>query len=123
MIASYKPRKQQTQRTPYWLEKLLVLKVLVLRSNILHGSIGNFDVRNPFTRLQIIDLSHNSFTGPLPENYLKNFKAMMKVSENNVSLEHMGESCYENSITMTTKGLEIQFERISITLTVIDMDF
>ncbi|KAL7249109.1 hypothetical protein ACSBR1_011302 [Camellia fascicularis] len=33
----------------------------------------------PFTKLRIIDICYNEFSGPLPTNYIKKFEAMMNV--------------------------------------------
>ncbi|KAL7219667.1 hypothetical protein ACSBR2_012684 [Camellia fascicularis] len=33
----------------------------------------------PFTKLRIIDICYNEFSGPLPTNYIEKFEAMMKV--------------------------------------------
>ncbi|KAM7497890.1 hypothetical protein LguiA_022304 [Lonicera macranthoides] len=45
---------------------------------------------------------------------------MVTVSENNVRLQYMGGNYYSNYITVTTKGLDMQFQKILITLTIID---
>ncbi|KAI6697622.1 hypothetical protein NL676_017741, partial [Syzygium grande] len=75
---------------PSWLGSLLRLKVLILRYNRFHGFIGEPADRIEFPMLQIIDLSHNSFSGSLPSKYFKHWTAM-KVSETNLS-DYIGHS-------------------------------
>uniref|UniRef100_A0A2N9EGF4 Uncharacterized protein n=1 Tax=Fagus sylvatica TaxID=28930 RepID=A0A2N9EGF4_FAGSY len=65
---------------PSWLEALPELKVLVLNSNRFHGPIGNHKTSGKsFSKLRILDLSHNEFTGLLPRNYFQNLNAMMTI--------------------------------------------
>ncbi|KAH9779622.1 Receptor-like protein 35 [Citrus sinensis] len=51
---------------PCWLGYLPVLKILVLRSNRFYGPLCKSNSTFTFRALQIIDLSHNEFTGFLP---------------------------------------------------------
>ncbi|RZS27197.1 hypothetical protein BHM03_00060627 [Ensete ventricosum] len=66
---------------PYWLGNVSALRVLVLKSNRFYGAPvqlpGTEESNCTFSKLQILDLSSNQFTGNLPENCLKNLKAMM----------------------------------------------
>jgi Leucine-rich repeat (LRR) protein len=48
---------------PSWLGILPKLRVLILRSNRLHGVIGKPKANFEFQRLQIVDLSGNCFFG------------------------------------------------------------
>ncbi|MBA0780025.1 hypothetical protein Gotri_004172 [Gossypium trilobum] len=48
---------------PYWLVKLPLLKVLILRSNRFYGSIKFFEDGNAFPMLHILDLAYNNFSG------------------------------------------------------------
>ncbi|KAH0642979.1 hypothetical protein KY289_033953 [Solanum tuberosum] len=59
---------------PIWLEKLPNLQVLILKSNLFHGSIGSLESEFPFPELRIFDLSCNGFTGTLPSNLFKSFR-------------------------------------------------
>ena len=78
---------------PYWLEALFELHVLVLRSNRFHGPIGIHNTSGMFfSKLQILDLSHNEFTGLLPSHYFGNMKAMMINDEGKQELEYLGEN-------------------------------
>ncbi|MBA0641387.1 hypothetical protein Goklo_025935, partial [Gossypium klotzschianum] len=61
---------------PHWLGILPQLRVLILRSNRFHGSIQSYIATSSFSKLQIIDLSHNDFTGLLPTYFFQNLMAM-----------------------------------------------
>ena len=105
---------------PYWLETLPELQVLILRSNRFHGHISGSNFQFPFPKLRIMDLSRNDFSGSLPEMYLKNFKAMMNVTEDKMKLKYMGEYYYRDSIMGTIKGFDFEFVILS-TFTTIDL--
>ncbi|XP_049397458.1 receptor-like protein 37 [Solanum stenotomum] len=62
---------------PACLGTLQELQVLILKSNKFHGPI-NSRKKFCFPRLQIFDLSHNEFSGSLPADFFRNFKAMTK---------------------------------------------
>ncbi|KAI3847941.1 hypothetical protein MKW92_002145, partial [Papaver armeniacum] len=47
---------------PYWLKSMSQLRVLVLRSNKLQGTLGNQGAKYNFSMLQIIDVSSNNFS-------------------------------------------------------------
>ncbi|KAF3434348.1 hypothetical protein FNV43_RR25451 [Rhamnella rubrinervis] len=99
---------------PQWLESLPNLQVLVLRSNKFHSSISSPNVRFPFQKLRIMDLSNNLFQGLLPTGYFGNFSAMMHDGRVD-KLEYMGEDhsyYYQDSATVTMKGFEVSFEKI-----------
>ncbi|MFQ6653600.1 hypothetical protein Gotur_024918, partial [Gossypium turneri] len=51
---------------PSWLGNLDQLQVLILRSNRFYGQIESCDITVSSTKLRIIDLSHNNFSGYLP---------------------------------------------------------
>jgi hypothetical protein len=116
---------------PYWLEALLELHILVLRSNRFHGPIGNHKTRGTFfSKLQILDLSHNEFSGRLPVHYFGNMKAMMSNDEGKHGLQYLGEPFFVNmssltyypySVGLTLKGLETQPFGISTIFTTIDL--
>ncbi|XP_021287642.1 receptor-like protein 12 [Herrania umbratica] len=109
---------------PHWLGSLAQLQVLVLRSNRFHGSIHGARSGHSFSKIQIFDLSNNSFTGPLPTKYIKNFKAMINPAEDESAISYIGEDGsggYSYSIDITIKGVEIELVKIFIKLTVIDL--
>ncbi|KAF3434323.1 hypothetical protein FNV43_RR25426 [Rhamnella rubrinervis] len=118
---------------PQWLESLPNLQVLILRSNKFHGSIGSPNVRFPFQKLRIMDLSDNQFDGLLPTQYFENFLAMMH-DERVRTLEYMGKDLswkyrsgvivsgyYQDSMMVTMKGFEANFEKIPNIFTTIDL--
>ena len=67
---------------PSWLGSLLRLQVLILWCNFLHGAVGspraNFEL---FSKLRIIDLSYNGFTGNFPSEYFRIWDTMDVVAE------------------------------------------
>ena len=105
----------------HWLGTLPQLQVLILCSNSFHGHIRFSKIKSPFVNLRIIDLAHNDFEGDLPEMYLRNLKATMNIDEGNMTRKYMGEDYYQDSITVTTKGLEIELVKILNTFTTIDL--
>ncbi|GMP54760.1 hypothetical protein CsSME_00019820 [Camellia sinensis var. sinensis] len=107
---------------PHWLETLIELQVLVLRFNRFHGHIGTSKTKDkhPFPKLRIIDISCNEFTGLLPTNYIKQFRAMINVDEHEMKLKYMGDSYYQDSVVVMIKGYEIELSRILTVLSIID---
>ncbi|MBA0549889.1 hypothetical protein Golob_020890, partial [Gossypium lobatum] len=97
---------------PHWLGDLPRLKVLVLRSNYFHGQIAHSANESHFSTLQILDLSHNRFSGFLPTTYFRNFKGMMNLAS--VPMEYIGadRSYYIYSLALTMKGVEFMLERV-----------
>ncbi|WRX28365.1 Leucine-rich repeat - like 10 [Theobroma cacao] len=112
---------------PHWLGNLQELKVLVMKSNQMHGSINGKKRTHYFRKLQILDLSNNSFTGQLPTGYIENFKAMMNVEENRNVMPYIGRSddtmgnFYSYSVHLIEKGLVVELMKIFATLTIIDL--
>ncbi|KAK2980983.1 hypothetical protein RJ640_023309 [Escallonia rubra] len=110
---------------PHWLETLPELQVLVLRSNRFRGSVSSTSkIQFPFSKLRIIDLADNEFTGNLPTTYIRNFKAMMNVEEARTALKYMGEVNYHeyyDDTTVVMKGLEHKLPRILTIFTTIDL--
>ena len=109
-------------RFPYWLEALPELKVLVLKSNRFYGPIGNHKTSgNIFSKLRILDLSHNEFTSFLPRNYFQNLNAMMTKDEGKKQ-QYMGEiDYYQDSVVVIVKGLDSKLQRILTIFTTIDL--
>ena len=98
---------------PQCLESLPMLRVLILRSNKFHGFIAAYPkVSHPFHKVQIMDLSQNDFSGPLPTKYFEKLMAMVRA---NTSVEYMGDPNYCNSVTLITKGISIELARILLT--------
>ena len=96
-----------------WLEALSNLRILVLGSNRLHGPIGNHKTDGMFfSKLQILDLSHNKFIGLLPRNYFENMKGMRSIDEDKPEQQYLGEyyhheyptaTYYQDSVVVTVK--------------------
>ncbi|KAI8570870.1 hypothetical protein RHMOL_Rhmol01G0071400 [Rhododendron molle] len=106
---------------PHWLESLPDLQLLVLKSNKFHGPIGTSGTKTPFPKLRILDLSHNNFTGLLPETYFLNFKALMNVDKSKSLLQYMGDSIYQDSVELVLKGCVIEVQYILTIFTTIDL--
>ncbi|GLT36035.1 hypothetical protein SLA2020_104400 [Shorea laevis] len=104
---------------PHWLESTPELQVLVLRSNKFHGFVQSTkeSPSSPsFPKLRVLDLSSNDFLGPLPLQYMENFKAMMDLHGEDGSPEYMkaltiGNS-YIYSLVVTWKGFDYELQGI-----------
>ena len=120
---------------PYWLEALSDLRILVLKYNRFHGPVGNHkNNAEVFSKLQILDLSHNEFTGLLPRNYFKKLNAMITGDEDKDVLQYLGldyftvysqgfyfYGSYQDSIEVILKGLETALPKIPTIFTIIDL--
>ncbi|XP_021891012.1 receptor-like protein 12 [Carica papaya] len=109
---------------PCQLENISSLRVLVLRSNQLHGTIAcSGSDKVSWKMLQIVDLASNNFSGTLPPKWFKAWQAMMG-NEDHYPLQfeflHLNKFYYQDSVTVTSKGLELKFEKVLTLLTVID---
>ncbi|KAL3753444.1 hypothetical protein ACJRO7_000789 [Eucalyptus globulus] len=101
------------------------LRVLVLRSNKLHGEIGCLHRHNTWQMLQIIDLSSNDFGGTLPMSLLTSLEAMKA----NVDFNHLQydltnypfyEENYGDTMSVTLKDLQLELVKIPTIFTLID---
>ncbi|XP_058217188.1 receptor-like protein 9DC3 [Rhododendron vialii] len=109
---------------PDWLESLPELQVLVLKSNRFHGPIGTSRTESPFPKLRIFDISHNNFTGLLPERYFLNFKAIMNVDKSKMPLRYMGDSIgHHYSVELVLKGVSTELTYILTVFTTIDFSY
>ena len=109
---------------PFWLESLPELKILVLRVNGFHGPIWDPCINFGFSKLHVIDLSHNNFSGKLPSEYFQNWCAILKVTSNNKSHPgYMGDDSnyYKDSMTIVNKGVELELVKILTIFTAIDL--
>ncbi|OWM80321.1 hypothetical protein CDL15_Pgr019601 [Punica granatum] len=117
---------------PSWLGSLANLKVLILRSNRLHGPIMEPKSNLDFPNLQIVDLSCNTLVGFLPSNYFLYWKAMRFLNTSRPS--YFGESWnvplfsfvyypgyYDYSMTIINKGMVMEYAKILEYLTFIDL--
>ncbi|XP_039158986.1 receptor like protein 22-like [Eucalyptus grandis] len=125
---------------PSWMGLLFDLKVLILRANRFHGAIGEPEVGDQFLKLRIVDLSMNNFSSSLPYEYFKIWSAM-KVhdsydgyyygySEPTLHPFHFdGEKLtrddpevkYHYSMTISNKGIAMEYAKILGYLNVIDL--
>ncbi|GLT32401.1 hypothetical protein SLA2020_070710, partial [Shorea laevis] len=110
---------------PCHLKNISSLRVLVLRSNHFQGEIGCPNDSSSWPMLQIVDLASNHFSGKLPEQRLRTWKAMMADED---ELQHLvfeflplNSLYYQDSITVTMKGLELQLVKILTLFTSIDV--
>ncbi|CAF1786698.1 unnamed protein product [Brassica napus] len=103
---------------PSWLSSLPELQVLVLRSNAFHGPIH----QTQFSKLRIIDISHNRFNGTLPSDFFLNWTAMHSIGKDGDQSygQYMGTSYYSDSIVLMNKGIEIELVRILTIYTALD---
>ncbi|KAL7168625.1 hypothetical protein ACSBR2_038961 [Camellia fascicularis] len=75
----------------------------------------------PFTKLRIIDISYNEFSGLWPTNYIEKFDAMMNVDEHAMKLKYMGDIYCYDYVVVIMKGHEIEFSRIVTIISIIDL--
>ncbi|KAK0584710.1 hypothetical protein LWI29_017466 [Acer saccharum] len=114
---------------PCWLKNVSSLRVLVLRSNKFYGNIGCPDVNNSWPRLQIVDLASNLFSGNLPHRCLRTWQAMMvDEDEAQSNFKHLrfeflrlSQLYYQDAVTVTFKGLEMELVKILTIFTSIDL--
>jgi Leucine-rich repeat (LRR) protein len=111
---------------PFWLGALSQLKVLVLRSNAFQGAIKSSEINNTFPKLHIIDLSQNSFSGNLPIEYFRQWNAMKVVDANDLKYMEVNSrggryrSSIQCAITITNKGIMLNYKKIPGVFRVID---
>ncbi|KAK2647969.1 hypothetical protein Ddye_015458 [Dipteronia dyeriana] len=101
---------------PSWIGNLPNLVVLNLHSNELYGAIENPKPDFEFPKLQIIDLSHNRFTGKLPSKYFECWNTMKVVNASQLAYmmkSTTGSDVYHYSLRMVNKGIEIEYVKIS----------
>ncbi|MBA0641330.1 hypothetical protein Goklo_025892, partial [Gossypium klotzschianum] len=88
---------------PHWLGMLPKLQALILRSNRFHGFIQVSSTTFSFSRQQMVDLSHNDFTGLLPTEFFQNLKALKEEVGHEYDL-------LSYFVLLTIKGLELEFK-------------
>ncbi|KHN20336.1 Receptor-like protein 12 [Glycine soja] len=113
---------------PCFLKTISTLRVMVLRGNKFHGHVGCPYSNSTWYMLQIVDLSFNNFSGVLPKNCFKTWKAMMLDEDDDGSeFNHIasqvlkfGGIYYQDSVTLTSKGLQMEFVKILTVFTSLD---
>ncbi|CAN1834943.1 Receptor-like protein 6 [Linum perenne] len=122
-----------TGKFPLWLENLPLLRILVLHSNQFGGTIESKN-SSGFPLLQIFDVSSNKFVGRLPLGWFTSWKEMMKQatppgSQTEVInltdyIQYPGiayKSYYQDSVTVTAKGIEREYDKILTSFVLIDV--
>ncbi|ESR55509.1 hypothetical protein CICLE_v10023650mg, partial [Citrus x clementina] len=109
-----------SDRFPCWLGYLPVLKILVLRSNRFYGPLCKSNSTFTFQALQIIDLSHNEFTGFLPRTIFVSMEAMKNVEEMEFGPQYIGGFYYKDSVTVAMKGRDVLLYKILIIFRAMD---
>ncbi|XP_019059332.1 PREDICTED: LRR receptor-like serine/threonine-protein kinase FLS2 [Tarenaya hassleriana] len=112
---------------PCHLKNISTLRVVVLKSNNFSGPIDCSGDHSPWPMLQIVDLAMNKFTGELKQDCLMKWKAMMGDANATTSylrfdfLQFSGFSYYQDSVTYTSKGQELELSKILTIYTAIDL--
>ncbi|MBA0756181.1 hypothetical protein Gogos_000032, partial [Gossypium gossypioides] len=117
---------------PWHLKNIAKLHVLVLRSNKFNGHIDCSGNNGGWSMLQIFDLASNNFSGKLHLTCLGTWDAMQHNPYSNLlELKHLhfvdsgsgGGTRYQDAITITTKGLELELVKILPVFTSIDISW
>ncbi|XP_050142662.1 receptor-like protein 7 isoform X1 [Malus sylvestris] len=114
---------------PRLLKNISSLRVLVLRSNHFYGQIGCNTTSGPWPKLQIVDIARNNFSGEIPGTCLITWSAMMadedyamaKINHLRFQVLQFSQVYYQDAITVTTKGLEMELVKILTVFTSIDI--
>ncbi|KAK1412427.1 hypothetical protein QVD17_33672 [Tagetes erecta] len=112
---------------PCYLSNNTNLHVLVLRSNRLQGSVLCGQNRHKWSKLQILDIARNNFSGTIQADFFSQWDAM--ITEIGESKKHLIFSVfsstnnyyYEDKVTVTAKGLELELVKILTIFTSIDI--
>ncbi|XP_021820462.1 receptor-like protein 12 [Prunus avium] len=113
---------------PCLLKNISTLRVLVLRSNKFYGLFGCPKPHGNWSMLQIVDIALNNFSGEIRGKCLTTWRAMMGDDDDAMSeLNHLRFGVlkftgvyYEDAITVTNKGLEMELVKILTVFTSID---
>ncbi|XP_052177648.1 receptor-like protein 6 [Diospyros lotus] len=107
---------------PFWLGTLTELEILNLHSNKFYGAIRSPRTKFESSKLRIIILSHNGFSGDLPTKYFRSWNAMKSLEEEetnqaitSIMFQLLGlwwEYNFFYSMTITNKGVEREYEKI-----------
>ncbi|CAI9301555.1 unnamed protein product [Lactuca saligna] len=115
---------------PCSLRNITSLRVLVLRSNSFHGSVLCRDQQhNKWSNLQIVDIAHNEFNGSVPTTCFWQWEAMTINDDGEQwSNKHLtfpvlqlNNLYYQDTVTVTVKGLELELVKILTIFTSIDI--
>ncbi|XP_038680905.1 receptor-like protein 7 [Tripterygium wilfordii] len=116
---------------PFWLGALHNLQVLILRSNKLFGAVGSPATGFEFSKLRIIDISHNGFTGILPSKYFQKWNGMRNFDVDhfsymtqNTTLSSFGfwvQQIYSYQLTLVNKGVSMDYKKLPQVFVAIDL--
>ncbi|KAF3448075.1 hypothetical protein FNV43_RR08783 [Rhamnella rubrinervis] len=120
---------QMLHTFPIFLKNLSTMRVLILRFNKFYGSITCSESIGAWPVIQIFNVASNNFSGGLPGQCLIKWHAMM--FENDVQSQLSDTSfkygdvippgfSYEDAVTVTNKGLEMELVKIPNGFTAID---
>ncbi|XP_073154636.1 receptor-like protein 7 [Henckelia pumila] len=109
---------------PCMLQTLSSLRVLVLRSNRFHGGITCPEVNQSWPNLQIIDIASNNFVEYLNSSCFSSWRRMTQESDGSghISFNYLelANLYYQDTVTVTIKGLELELVKILTIFTSID---
>ena len=111
-------------RFPFWLVSLPELKILVLLANGFYSPICDPYINFGLSKLHVIDLSHNNFSGKLPSEYFQNWSAILGVTGKDKSQpRYMGDDSnyYKDSMTIMSKGLKMELVKFLTIFIAIDL--
>ncbi|KAK1412430.1 hypothetical protein QVD17_33676 [Tagetes erecta] len=112
---------------PCFLSKNTNLRVLVLRSNKLYGTvICGQTQHNNWSKLQIVDIASNHLNGVIPNRCFRHWDSMMNddpPTKKHLSFTvlQLSNMYYQDSVTVTAKGLELELVKILTLFTSIDI--
>ncbi|XP_075510268.1 receptor-like protein 7 isoform X1 [Primulina tabacum] len=109
---------------PCMLQTSSSLRVLVLRSNRFHGGIACPEANQSWSNLQIIDIASNNFVEYLNASWFSSWRRMMQESDGSghISFNYLqlANLYYQDTVTVTIKGLELELVKILTIFTSID---
>ncbi|CAA2966774.1 receptor 12 [Olea europaea subsp. europaea] len=112
---------------PYMLKNSFSLRVLVLRSNRFHGELQCPGANHSWPNLQIIDIAFNNFSGSLSPGCFLSWRGMELDNDSQFEHNHLkfnflnlNNFYYQDTVTVTIKGLELELVKILTVFTSID---
>ncbi|XP_006363633.1 receptor-like protein 12 [Solanum tuberosum] len=106
---------------PCMLKKLYSFHVLVIRSNKFYGNLQCSVANQTWSRLQIVDLAYNNFSGDLLPHYFSSWEGMMQGNNPYPWEQYLSaDNLYQDKVTLTIKGLTVEYVKILVVLTSID---
>nr|XP_004516063.1 receptor-like protein 7 [Cicer arietinum] len=113
---------------PCMLKNISTLRVLVLRQNRFYGTLRCQKTNGTWHKLQIVDIAFYNFSGKLPGRYFTRWEAMMSdENQDDSNVNHLQFQIfqyeviyYENSVTVSNKGQQMELKKILTIFTTID---